>query len=122
VKTPALRARDLGVLVRTFQRFPSVREVRVFGSRASGHARRASDIDLAISAPDASASQWLQLTEALDEAPIIYELDVVRTDQTHNPRLIEKIAREGLSIYPPSPPGEKRNDQNTSQVAENISI
>jgi len=78
--------------------------VRVFGSRATGHARRASDIDLAISAPDASAAEWLELAEALDEAPIIYELDVVRTDQTHNPRLIEKIAREGLPIYPTDPP------------------
>lgn len=100
MRTPALRAKDLAILVRTFESFPSVREVRVFGSRATGTARRASDIDLAISAPDASASQWQELTEALDEAPIIYEFDVVRTDQTDNPRLIKKIAREGLPIYP----------------------
>ncbi len=104
MKTPALRARDLAVLVRTFERFPCVREVRVFGSRATGHARRASDIDLAISAPDATADQWLEMTEALDEAPIIYEFDVVRPERTHNPRLMEKIAREGLPIYPKPKP------------------
>ena len=104
MKTPALRDQDLAVLRRTFQRFPCVREVRLFGSRASGHARRASDIDLAISAPDASADQWLELTDALEEAPIIYEFDVVRTERTHNPRLIERIAREGLPIYPESTP------------------
>ena len=69
MKTPALRARDLACLVRTFERFPCVREVRVFGSRATGHARRASDIDLAISAPEATAGQWLELTEALDRGP-----------------------------------------------------
>jgi len=68
--------------------------------RATGHARRASDIDLAISAPDATADQWLELTDALDEAPIIYEFDVVRTERAHNPRLIQKIAREGVPIYP----------------------
>ena len=104
MKTPALRDQDLAVLRRTFRRFPCVREVRLFGSRATGHARRASDIDLAISAPDATADQWLALTEALEEAPIIYEVDVVRTERAHNPRLIEKIAREGLPIYPESTP------------------
>ncbi len=103
MKTPALRDRDLAVLCRTFRRFPFVREVRLFGSRAAGRALRASDIDLAISAPDATADQWLELTEALDEAPIIYEFDVVRTERAHNPRLIEKIAREGVPIYPENP-------------------
>ena len=96
----ALRDQDLAALLHTFRRFPCVREVRLFGSRATGHARRASDIDLAISAPDATADQWLELTDALDEAPIIYEFDVVRTERAHNPRLIEKIAREGVPIYP----------------------
>jgi predicted nucleotidyltransferase len=117
VKAPILRPRDLGVLVSTFRRFPSVREVRVFGSRATGHARRASDIDLAISAPNASAAQWLALTEALDEAPIIYEIDVIRTDQTLNPRLIDKITREGLTIYPPEPSAPTSASQKTQENA-----
>ena len=102
MKTPALRDQDLAVLRHTFGRFPWVREVRLFGSRATGHARRASDIDLAISAPDATADQWLELTDAIEEAPIIYEFDVVRTERAQNPRLIEKIAREGVVIYPES--------------------
>ena len=100
MKTPDLRPQDLAVLRRTFRRFPYVREVRLFGSRATGHARRASDIDLAISAPEATADQWLELTDALDENPIIYEFDLVRTERTHNPRLLDKIAREGVAIYP----------------------
>ena len=100
---PALRAQDLAVLRRTFRRFPCVREVRLFGSRSTGRARRASDIDLAISAPDATADQWLELTEALEEAPVIYEFDVIRTERTDNPRLMEKITREGVPIYPDAP-------------------
>jgi predicted nucleotidyltransferase len=79
-----------------------IERVDLFGSRATGHARRASDIDLAISAPDATTEEWLEFTDALDEAPIIYEFDVVRTERVNNPRLIEKIAREGVSIYPES--------------------
>ena len=89
-----------------FRRFPCVCEVRVFGSRASGRNRRASDIDLAISAPEADAADWLELADALAEAPIIYELDLVRPERIDNPRLLEKIAVEGVSIYP---------ERNTSQ-------
>jgi len=77
-----------------------VREVRVFGSRATGHARRASDLDLAISAPDATSAEWQELAEALDAAPLIYELDLVRPEKTANAPLREKIAREGVAIYP----------------------
>ncbi len=100
MKTPALRDQDLAWLRRTFRRFSCVHEVRLFGSRATGHARRTSDIDLAISAPDATADQWLELADALEAAPIIYEFDLVRTERAHNPRLIDKIAREGVLIYP----------------------
>jgi predicted nucleotidyltransferase len=69
MKTLALRDRDLATLRSTFHRFPCIREVRVFGSRATGHARRASDIDLAITAPTATPDEWLELTEALEEGP-----------------------------------------------------
>jgi predicted nucleotidyltransferase len=96
----AIRDKDLAALRRTFRRFPYVREVRIFGSRATGHARRASDIDLAISAPDATADQWLKLADAIEAAPIIYELDLVHLERIHNPRLLEKIEREGVPIYP----------------------
>ena len=106
MKTLAIRDQDLAVLRHTFGRFPWVREVRLFGSRATGHARRASDIDLAISAPDATADQWLELTDAIEETPIIFEFDVVRTERIDNTRLMEKLAREGVPIYPESTPQE----------------
>ena len=96
----ALREKDLSALRRTFERFPVVREVRVFGSRATGHARRGSDLDLAISAPQATTAEWADLCDALENAPLIYELDVVREEGTLNPRLLEKIRREGVPVYP----------------------
>ena len=100
MKSLDLRDKDLATLRETFARFPFVREVRVFGSRATGEARRASDIDLAVSAPDATSGQWLDFTEALEATPIILEFDVVRTERANNSRLMEKIEREGVVIYP----------------------
>ena len=94
-----LREQDLAVLRETLRRFGFVREARVFGSRATGSARRASDLDLAISAPTAGTFEWAELCEALENAPLIYELDVVRTERTGNARLREKIAREGVTVF-----------------------
>jgi len=96
----ALRDKDLAALRRALRRLPAVREVRVFGSRATGHARRASDLDLAIFAPEATTAEWADICEALEEAPLIYKLDLVRPDQTTSERLKEKIEREGIAIYP----------------------
>lgn len=98
-----LRERDLDSLRRTFARFSFVREVRVFGSRANGTARRASDLDLAVAASGAGASEWSELVEALEDAPIVYMLDIVRIENLENPRLAERIAREGRVIYSAPP-------------------
>jgi predicted nucleotidyltransferase len=72
----------------------------VFGSRASGIARRSSDLDLAIFSPEATPAEWAELYEALQTTPIIYALDIVRFEQVANQRLKAKIAREGITIYP----------------------
>ena len=100
MKPVALRNQDLTVLRAACGRFPAVREVRVFGSRATGTARRASDLDLAISAPDATAAEWLDLCDTLENAPLIYELDLVRSEHITNERLKDKIIRDGVTIYP----------------------
>ena len=100
MKPLALRDKDLAALCGAFRRFPAVREVRVFGSRATGQARRASDLDLAIFAPDATAGEWADICDALEKAPLIYELDLVRPERMTSARLKEKIEREGSAIYP----------------------
>jgi predicted nucleotidyltransferase len=100
MKALDLREKDVAALLDTLQPFPFIQEARVFGSRATGHARRASDIDLAISAPSATAAQWAKVCEALENAPLIYQLDIVRAEQNTNPTLKEKIDREGIVIYP----------------------
>lgn len=42
----------------------------------------------------------MQLLEALEDAPIIYEMDLVRMDPTVSPRLRERILHEGVTIDP----------------------
>jgi predicted nucleotidyltransferase len=100
MRLSGLRDKDVDALRRTFRHFSFVCEVRVFGSRARGIARRSSDLDLAISSPEATPTDWAELCDALENTPIIYELDIVRSEQVANKRLKDKIAREGVTIYP----------------------
>lgn len=43
--------------------------------------------------------QWSDLCEAIENAPIIYEIDLVRPDLLPEGPLKEKIARESIAIY-----------------------
>jgi len=85
-----LREKDRQALKAALGKFPEVR-AWVFGSRATGKARRASDIDLAIEAPHLSPARWHALQDALEQAPVIYALDVVHLDTLHDPELKQAI-------------------------------
>ncbi len=94
-----LRKKDIGTLRAIFELFPSVESVRVFGSRATGGARRASDIDIAIYAPGMADRAWSELRDALDSAPLIYGLDVVRMEKLTDEKLRGRINSDGIEIY-----------------------
>ena len=91
---------ELAVLRETFGRFPTIQRVCIFGSRANGSARRASDIDLAIFATNATPAEWSEISEALEEASVIFHMDIIRGDAAVSPRLRQKIETEGVRIYP----------------------
>lgn len=96
----ALRPADLQTLQAVFTRHAGVQRVWLYGSRARGDAGRASDIDLAVEAPAASAADFARLHEDVDESAIIHELDVVRLDQLPpDSSLRQKIIRDAQLIY-----------------------
>jgi predicted nucleotidyltransferase len=93
-----LRQQDRHTLQATLARFPEVQQAWVFGSRATGHARRASDIDLALDAPDVSPARWHALLDALQHAPIIYTLDVVHLNTLDDATLKQSILRDRIAL------------------------
>lgn len=94
-----LREEDLLRMRGIFARFSAIHDVRVFGSRATGEARRASDIDLAVRAPSMSPGEWARLRLDLEDAPIPYEVDVVNVDEVASASLLRAIEQTGVSIY-----------------------
>jgi predicted nucleotidyltransferase len=75
------------------RRFPEIRWVKLYGSRAMGRHRPGSDIDLAFSAPhDCSAA----LAGALEDLPTPYLVDVTHWESLQHEGLRRHIATVGL--------------------------
>ena len=71
----------------------------MFGSRARGIARRSSDLDLAISSPEATPTDWAELCDALENTPIIYELDIVRDAAIQRFEFTFELVWKTLQLY-----------------------
>lgn len=75
------------------------RRIILFGSHARGDAQPTSDIDLAVEAPSATDSEWLQfLSKARDEIPTLRRIDWVRVEDAP-PALLAAIGEEGIVIH-----------------------
>jgi predicted nucleotidyltransferase len=76
-------------------RFPRLRWVKLYGSRAMGCQRPASDIDLAFSSPeDCSAA----LAGAFEELPIPYKVDVTHWESLSHAGLRRHIETVGIPL------------------------
>lgn len=71
-----LDVRALALLRDVLERHPEVRESRVFGSRAQGHHRPESDVDLVLYG-ELEERQVGRIAGELKELPLPYSFDVV---------------------------------------------
>jgi predicted nucleotidyltransferase len=87
---------DIG---QVFAHYPAIERVLIFGSRAKGSAGPGSDIDLAVVAPEMSDAEFTRLWNAIEDLPLVFKVDLLHWDRLSNPRLKDKIPREGCLFY-----------------------
>lgn len=93
-----LSRQDIEHYQSVFADFPQVERVILYGSRAKGNYRPASDIDLTL----IGALDWQtfnELEQRLDDLMLPYQLDLSICSQIDNPELIEHIKRVGKVFY-----------------------
>lgn len=74
-------------------------KIILFGSRARGTAKPASDYDLAVFLPAESESKWAAFyNEAIESPEILLPVDWVNASAA-SPQMLESIKREGVTIY-----------------------
>jgi predicted nucleotidyltransferase len=82
-----------------FARYPEVAQVTLFGSRALGTHKPASDIDLAVSGAGIGHSTLAAIAADLDDLLLPYVIDLVDVRSIDNADLLEHIRRDGRRLY-----------------------
>ena len=90
-------------LATVFARYPTVEQVKLFGSRAMGNFRDGSDIDLAIIAPTMSDEQFAALWNEVDQLPIVFTIDLLHFDRSGNQALKASVLAQGVPFVESGP-------------------
>ncbi len=91
-----LKQADIDAILEAVRRFPEIKQVVIFGSRAKNSHQKGSDIDLAINGKDITFQIVRRLSALLnEELPLPYFFDVVHYEEIENKDLKEHIDRVG---------------------------
>lgn len=88
-------------LQRLFDRTPGLERVLLFGSRAQGTFRNASDIDLAVDGPNMSRRDVARLRGEIEELELMYPVDLVSLQDKLDERFRGFIERDGRVVWQP---------------------
>lgn len=94
-----LTERDMKTLEGIFLKYPEVREVRLFGSRAKGHFKHGSDIDLAVMDKEIDSKTISNLSFDFEESSLPYTVDLINFPILKHQEFIEHIDRIGIVFY-----------------------
>jgi uncharacterized protein len=90
--------------------------VLIYGSRAMGNYRPASDIDLTLKGKGIDLSLQTEIEFALDDLMLPYRFDLTVFDQVTNPEFIDHINRVGKSFYRRAEESKRSNASSSSVV------
>ena len=95
-----LSENSMKIITDIFSKFPSIKKVLVYGSRAMGNFREGSDIDMTIISDGTfSYDDLLSVAGMFDDSYLPYLVDISDFSKLTNPDLIDHIKRNGKLIY-----------------------
>lgn len=78
---------------------PGITEALIFGSRAMGNYKEASDVDIALKG-EVTAKTAMEVKDELEEeTDLPFFFDIVSTPTIDNPELVEHISKHGLLLW-----------------------
>jgi len=82
-----------------FASHPLIERVVLYGSRAKGTHRNASDIDLVANAPELTVAEFLRIDGEIDDLLLPYKVDFALRHRIHEPDLLDHIDRVGIVFF-----------------------
>ena len=95
-----LTERTLNTITSILERYTSITNALVFGSRAKGTYKEGSDIDLCIKTDEAfSHDDFIRLSGDFEESSLPYFFDIVQYNKITNQNLLEHINQVAVEIF-----------------------
>lgn len=94
-----LREQVIRGIQEVFSTYPSIKECKLYGSRAMGNHRYNSDIDLTLIGEEISITELLKIENELDDLLLPYQIDLSIFHKIENADLIEQIEIVGKNFY-----------------------
>jgi uncharacterized protein len=94
---PAAKTRE--TIRAIFRKYPEVRSVYLFGSRAKGTHKAGSDFDLAVMNPGVAPETIIRIKGDLEESSLPNLVDLVHYPTLEHPELKAHIDRVGVEFY-----------------------
>ena len=95
-----LSKKTINSLNHIFNKYPEIKQVILYGSRAKGNFRIGSDIDITLKTENTfSHNDLLHIANDFDESSLPYFIDVSIYDKLSNPDLKAHIDRVGKVLY-----------------------
>lgn len=94
-----LTQRDVQTLSEIFRKFPEIKIVYLYGSRAIGTYKQGSDIDLAIMNEDVSEKVIRAVKAEVEDSSLPYFVDITNFPMLTHKELAEHIQRVGIPFY-----------------------
>lgn len=89
----------IGDLTDVFRRYPNIRQVLIFGSRAKGNYRPGSDIDLAVVGDGINDDEMMRLRCDIDDLGLLYGIDLLCYNKVGGTPIAAHIDRVGKAFY-----------------------
>lgn len=99
MKNSGLTKEEISDIKTVFSKYSEVEEVLIYGSRAMGNFKPASDIDLSLKGKEIDLSLQTEIEFDLDDLMLPYKFDITIYDKITNPEFLEHINRAGERIY-----------------------
>ena len=96
---PGLSEKELSQIISILKGFPSIQEAVLFGSRAMGTFKPASDVDIALKGKITQSVVARAKAILEEESPLPYTFDVVDYHTIENPAFKEHIDKWGILIH-----------------------
>lgn len=94
-----MKEQDIQAIQHVFSGFREIESAVIYGSRAKGSYKPASDIDLTFFGPGLDLTVLNKLSNDLDDLLLPYTFDLSIFESINNPDLIEHIKRVGIAFY-----------------------